>query len=97
MRTLDFPALRHLLGAYLNRDWPEEYGSIEAAVDAYRREADAARRSSAVSEIDKLLATLLDEAALAEFVGDLGCAYNFEGAPDGAAGFLKMIRSRISP
>ena len=84
-----FPALHHLCGAYLNRDWPRDYRTIQNAVRAYARETDAARRSAVIGEIDDLLES--SPAAVRDALTALGCAYAFADS-EAAVAFLWAAR-----
>lgn len=60
--------LGHLLGAYLNLDWPEEYGTWWAAVDDYCVHEPSAK--NLVPEIEEVLRTITSEAGLRRLVVD---------------------------
>jgi hypothetical protein len=96
VETQRYPELRQLFGAYLNADVAREYGTVAAALEAYRRETGAAHRAEACAELDLLAAgagaaTRLD----AEFAA-LGCEVHLPNA--GAAWALAAtIRRAISP
>ena len=67
------PALRHLLGAYLNQDWFDFYPDENAAIDDFVRETpDLA--DSLPREIDELLATK-NEAELEAYLDSIGNEY----------------------
>jgi hypothetical protein len=69
--------LRQLFGAYLNADFPAEYGSVSAAVAAYRRETGAAHRRAALLELVRLRASTSSHAAFADALTSLGCEVAF--------------------
>jgi hypothetical protein len=69
--------LRQLFGAYLNADFPAEYGSVAAAIAAYRRETGAAHRRTALLELVRLRATTSTHAAFADALAGLGCEVAF--------------------
>ena len=71
MLEQQYPALWHFLGAYLHQDWREEYESTSAALDDFV----AGTRTLAVDlprEIDDILASATDDAALEGLLVDLG-------------------------
>ena len=68
-----YPELRQLFGAYLNAEFAAQYGTVAAALAAYRRETGPAHRAAARAELDRL--TAAPGAAIrldAEFTA-LGC------------------------
>ena len=69
--------LRQLFGAYLNADYPADYGSVAAAIAAYRRETGAAHRRAALVELVRLRATTSTHAAFADALAGLGCEVAF--------------------
>ena len=73
----DYPELRQLFGAYLNADFPATYGTVEAALDAYRRETGAGHRRAALAELVRLRATTSSHAAFADTLTGLGCEIAF--------------------
>jgi hypothetical protein len=81
----NFPELRQLFGAYLNADFPDAYGTVPAAIAAYRRETGAAHRRSALGELVRLRATTSSHAAFAAALTDLGCAVAFPQPADAHA------------
>ncbi len=91
-----FPALRHLFGAYLNRDWPDEYGTVDHALESYRKETDATRRHAAIAEVDAILSKPGSDDAVAKLIDALGCEYDFEPGGDAAIPFLRNLEARIA-
>ena len=81
--TSNYSELRQLFGAYLNADFPAEYGSVAAAIAAYRRDTGAAHRRAALLELVRLRATTSSHAAFADALAGLGCEVAF--AEPGAA------------
>jgi hypothetical protein len=79
----DYPELRQLCGAYLNADVAADYGSVEAALAAYRRETGPAHRRVALTELARLRGTTSSHAALAQAWEALGCELAFT-TPDDA-------------
>ncbi len=68
-----YPELRQLFGAYLNADFAAEYGSVAAALAAYRRETGQRHRTAARAELDRLTAAPGAATRLAAALSDLGC------------------------
>jgi hypothetical protein len=73
----DYPELRQLFGAYLNADFPAEYGSVARAIAAYRRESSDAHRRAALLELMRLRATAPSHEAFAAALTALGCEVAF--------------------
>jgi hypothetical protein len=73
----DYPELRQLFGAYLNADFPADYGSVPAAIAAYRRESSADHRKAALLELMRLRAAAPSHAAFADALTNLGCEVAF--------------------
>jgi hypothetical protein len=69
--------LRQLFGAYLNADFAAAYGSVAAALAAYRRETGAPHRRAALMELVRLRATTSTHAAFADALTGLGCEVAF--------------------
>ena len=83
MITVDtpvYPELRQLFGAYLNADFAAEYGSVENALAAYRRETGPGHRAAALAELDRLVAAPGAAIRLHEHLTDLGCEVNVPNA-----------------
>jgi hypothetical protein len=71
MSNQQYPALWQFLGAYLHQDWREEYESPSAAL----RDFIAGEPRFAVhlaTEIEQVLASTADDAALEKGLADLG-------------------------
>ncbi len=90
------PVLRQFFGAYLNAEWPEEYGSPIAAATAFAHEAPRPRRVAAIAEIDALLAETIDRAALASRIEAMGCEYALDPSVDDPAVFLANLRAAFA-
>lgn len=88
-----YPVLRQFFGAYLNADWPEEYGSPLAAAAAFAKETPRPRAIAAVAEIDDLIANARTPAAVATLVEELGCEYALDPEIDDPLAFLRELRS----
>ncbi len=97
MNVHAYPVLRQFFGAYLNAEWPEEYGSPIAAAAAFAAETPAPRRVAAVAEIDALVAAHHDPASLATHIEALGCDVALDPAVDDPVAFLRTIRATLAP
>ena len=87
-----FPAVRHLCGGYLNRDWPREYGTVEAALETYARDSEPARLVAVVTEIGELLDA--GPSVVLATLTALGCAYVFPD-PAAAVTFIQSMRRTL--
>ena len=90
-----YPELRQLFGAYLNAEFGTRYGSVAAALAAYRTETGAGHRSAARAELDRLLAA---PGALLRLNGDLaalGCEVALP-TPGDAWGLAASIRRALT-
>lgn len=73
--TTKFLALKHLLQAYLNQDWPDDYATVWDAVDEFKR-SDPARVELLRREVAELIAEGRDEEGLKLLlVDELGGEY----------------------
>ena len=90
-----YPHSYRLLAGYFNQDWYFEYGSTNAALDAYvSAYAGGPEPEKAGAEIDSLLATNTD-AQLEHILQTLRHSYLY--ADDGytARTWLQVIRNRL--
>ena len=71
--TLVYPELRQLFGAYLNAEFAAEYGTVGAAIAAYRRETGPGHRAAALAELDRLTAAPGAAIRLRADLTALGC------------------------
>jgi hypothetical protein len=90
-----YPELRQLCGAYLNAEFPAEYGSVAGALRAYRRETGAGHRGAARRELDHLTAAAVSDEAIGDELVALGCEVYFDG-PAQARALLDEIRSALA-
>jgi hypothetical protein len=86
--TCVYPELRQLFGAYLNSEFAAQYGTVAAALAAYRRETGAGHRAEACAELDRLTA------APGALTG-LGCEVALANAGE-AWGLAATIRRALS-
>lgn len=71
-----FPELDQFF-AYLGEDWPDDYGTVEGAVQAAIRERTSDSLRGVLSELDLLLAMRLPEPELARVVTyELAASYD---------------------
>jgi hypothetical protein len=93
VETQPYPELRQLCGAYLNADVAREYGTVAAALEAYRRETGPAHLAGARAELDRLTAAPGAAVRLHEHFTALGCEVSLANA--GAAWALAATIRRV--
>jgi hypothetical protein len=81
--THTYPELRQLCGAYLNAEFASRYGTVAAALAAYRAETGAAHRAAARVELDRLTAVPGAALRLHEDLTALGCDADLPNAGAG--------------
>jgi hypothetical protein len=87
-----YPALWQFLGAYLHQDWPEEYESPSAALrDFVYGEPRYARDLPA--EIEQVLGSTADDAALDETLGELGSFFVPSRAGEKPHDWLRRLKA----
>jgi hypothetical protein len=89
---VNFPELRRLFGAYLNRDWPATYRTTDAAIDAYVAESGVDLVDTARVESATLLAT--EDVGLAAHLDDMGLEYLLRNDDDARA-FVERMHARL--
>jgi hypothetical protein len=77
----EFPALRDFLRGYFHEDLLGEYGSAEAAVRQFRKDADEQQRKAVAEDWTRLMERV-PWAAMNAAIGKLGSAYEFESADE---------------
>ena len=70
----DYPILWHLFGIYINEDWPEDYGTVWAAIEDFARR-EPGRVQPAILEIHELLERGLREEEIEKLLRGLSCNY----------------------
>jgi hypothetical protein len=88
------PVLWQFLGIYFNQDWPEAYGTEEAAVAAFIRESGDDVDALA-SELDWILASYPSEVELEKYLDDQGNEYLPPPDRGGYRGWLMRISHRV--
>ena len=91
-----YPVLSQLFGAYLNQDFPEEYGTATAAAIAFASETKQSRRDEAIAEIDALLGERRDTTSLIAAISELGCEYYLDVRKDDPIAFMGHLRETIA-
>ncbi|MEP6592634.1 MAG: contact-dependent growth inhibition system immunity protein [Acidobacteriota bacterium] len=73
----DFPELHQVLAGYLHEDFPERYGTPEAALRAFHGDADRGERRRFAREAKRFLAlsSSLEFAEVQEILSRLGCRW----------------------
>lgn len=88
------PALWSFVGIYFNQDWPEDYGSESASVDAFLTDTPG-ERLALLSEIEWLLEKYQSEEELAEYLDSQGNEYLPPADHGGYRGWLGRIADRV--
>jgi len=91
----DVPALRRLVGAYVNEDWPEFYDDVWAAVDDFITSAPVLSRRLP-SEIALVFDERPSEESVEQFLDSLGMGYQPGPGDGGFTGFLAEVSRRAS-
>jgi hypothetical protein len=73
----EFPALRDFLRGYFHEDLLDEYGSAEAAVRQFCKDADAQQRKAVADEWTRLRERV-PRGAMNAAIRKLGSSYDFE-------------------
>jgi hypothetical protein len=89
-----YPELRQLFGAYLNAEFAARYGSVAAALAAYRAETGPGHRAAARAELDRLTAAPGAAIRLAGDLTALGCEVALASAGE-AWGLAATIRRAL--
>ena len=84
---METPALRRLIGAYVNEDWSEFYDDIWSAVDDYIESAPLLA-SSLPSDIEAVLREFPTDQGLERYLEQLGIGYQ---PPTGEGGFRPWL------
>jgi len=95
VETTLYPELRQLFGAYLNTEFAVQYGTVSAALAAYRRETGAGHRAAACAELDRITAAPGALTRLDAELTALGCEVALANAGE-AWGLAATIRRAIS-
>ena len=87
------PAAWHLMGAYLNQDWSDDFEDEWAAVDAFVAESPSIA-PLLPAEIDSVLASVTSEGGLEAWITEQGASYRpVPGATYRA--FLQTVSERV--
>lgn len=89
-----YPELRQLFGAYLNAEFAARYGSVAAALAAYRHETGPGHRAAARAELDRLTAAPGAATRLPADLTALGCEVALKSAGE-AWGLAATIRRAL--
>jgi CdiI immunity protein len=95
VETAPYPELRQLFGAYLNAEFAAQYGTVAAALAAYRRETGPGHREAACAELDRITAAPGALTRLDAELTALGCEVALANAGE-AWGLAATIRRAIS-
>lgn len=91
----EFPELRQVFSGYLHEDFPERYGTPEAALRAFIEDADRGERQRFAREVKRFLvrAAPLEFAAVLEILSRLGCRWT----PPSWATLTDLLTGAIEP
>jgi hypothetical protein len=92
---MEIPALRRLIGAYVNEDWPEFYDDVWAAVDDYIESAPTLA-SSLPSDIEAVLQEFPTDEGLEGYLDELGIGYQPMTAEGGFRPWLIQVSRRVA-
>lgn len=90
----NYDNLRVLLSSYFHQDWDLAGPTWEDAVAEFVRMEPPDVVQSAAHEIERLLATVSEGAALSAMLASLGCEYS-TGDPAGDRQWLEQVRRRL--
>ncbi|MDF1604059.1 contact-dependent growth inhibition system immunity protein [Nocardioides sp. YIM 152315] len=88
------PALWNLVGIYFNQDWPEDYGSEEASINAFLEDF-ARERVELQNELKWILDHFHDEDELAAYLDAQGSEYLPPKELGGYRGWLIRILEQV--
>jgi hypothetical protein len=91
----EVPALKRLMGAYVNEDWPDFYEDVWAAVDDFIAGAPTLSQQLPF-EIDLVLNEQRSVDSLERFLDSLGLGYQPQPGDGGFSGFLAEVARRAS-
>jgi len=91
----EVPALRRLIGAYVNEDWSDFYEDVWAAVDDFIAGAPTLSQQLP-TEIELVLSEERSEDSLERFLDSLGLGYQPQPGDRGFSGFLAEVARRAS-
>ena len=91
----EVPALKRLIGAYVNEDWPDFYTDVWAAVDDFIAGAPTLSEQLP-AEIERVLQEQRSEEALELFLDSLGLGYQPQPGNHRFSGFLTEVARRAS-
>jgi hypothetical protein len=96
MITQTYPALSQFLGAYLHQDWPEEFSTPEAAVEAFRRREPTDSVRAVCAELELAIREAQQAADPSRLLSDLGCYYNPQADGRSVPEWLTQVRKALS-
>lgn len=88
--------LGQMFRAYLHQDYDVEFGSVAAALQAYREDASPGERARALGEIDALLDRFRDDEALYAELRRLGFSLYPPHEGESVAGWLRRARASLA-
>ena len=88
------PTLASFVGIYFNQDWPEDYGTEEASIDAFLVDTPA-ERAALLNELDWVLEHFSSEQELGAYLEQQGSEYLPPVEAGGYRGWLIRIAERV--
>lgn len=87
-----FPILKNFFSAYLSQDFDMEFGSTGNAIRAFGHQASENERVAAISELEEVITSNLDEEQLKSLVfRELGCYYYYPADWNSGIAWLKHV------
>lgn len=96
MITQTYPALSQFLGAYLHQDWPEEFSTPEAAVEAFHRREPADSVRAVCAELEQAIYEAQQSTDPSRLLSDLGCYYDPRADGRSVPEWLAHVRTELA-
>ncbi|MBX9582738.1 MAG: hypothetical protein K2X87_20730 [Gemmataceae bacterium] len=96
MITQTYPTLSQFLGAYLHQDWPEEFSTPEAAIEAFRRREPADSVRAIRAELEQVIHEAQQSSDPSRLLYDLGCYYDPRADGRSVSDWLAHVRKVLS-
>ena len=97
MTKENLDALGQLLGCYFHQDWPEEFSSDTAALQAIVKNEPKSQLMAAATEIGVLLEAGLSETELKGIIADpIGCYFDPNSEGITCEQWLRQVRDKFA-
>ena len=95
MKASDFPELARVFSGYLHEDFLEEYGTPEAALRAFFKDADSSERLRFRTEAQRFLDQVhaLNSHDTSALIGRLGCRWT----PPSREALTRLLQGAMKP